>query len=64
MVIIAAQSTGGAIGNAIAPANAVLGTSTTGTVGKEGNVLRLTLPWTVAVALLTGIATVVLYQLA
>lgn len=62
--IIAAQSTGGAIGNAIAPANAVLGTSTTGIVGKEGEVLRLTIPWTVAMAVLTGIATVVLSGLA
>ena len=61
--IIAAQSTGGAIGNAIAPANAVLGTSTTGIVGKEGEVLRLTLPWTLAVAVLTGIVTVVLVGL-
>lgn len=60
--VIAAQSTGGAIGNAIAPANAVLGTSTTGIVGKEGDVLRLTLPWTLAVAVLIGIATVVLYR--
>jgi lactate permease len=58
--IIAAQSTGGAIGNAVAPANAVLGTSTTGTVGREGEVLRMTIPWTLAMALLTGIATVLL----
>ena len=58
--IIAAQSAGGAIGNAIAPANAVLGTSTTGIVGKEGEILRLTLPWTLATALLTGALTVVL----
>lgn len=58
--IIAAQSAGGAIGNAIAPANAVLGTSTTGIVGKEGDILRLTLPWTVAVALATGVLTVLL----
>lgn len=58
--IIAAQSTGGAIGNAIAPANAVLGTSTTGIVGREGEILRLTLPWTIAIAVLTGCLTVIL----
>ena len=58
--LIAAQSAGGAIGNAIAPANAVLGTSTTGIVGKEGDILRLTLPWTLAVAVLTGVLTVFL----
>ena len=56
--IIASQSAGGAIGNAIAPANAVLGTSTTGIVGKEGEILRLTLPWTLAIALVIGLVSV------
>jgi lactate permease len=58
--IIAAQSVGGAIGNAIAPANVVLGTGTAGAVGKEGDVLRVTLPWAVVAAVLVGIATVLL----
>ena len=56
--VIAAQSTGGAIGNAIAPANIVLGTSTAGASGKEGEVLRMTLPWVGAVAVLVGLATI------
>ncbi|HWG98284.1 MAG TPA: L-lactate permease [Pilimelia sp.] len=55
--VIAAQSTGGAIGNAIAPANIVLGTGTVGAVGQEGQVLRRTLPWTLAVAVLVGLLT-------
>jgi lactate permease len=55
--IIAAQSTGGAIGNAIAPANIVLGTSTAGAGGKEGAVLRMTLPWVAVTAVITGAAT-------
>jgi lactate permease len=58
--IIAAQSAGGAIGNAIAPANVVLGTGTAGIVGREGEVLRKTLPWAGAVAVLVGAATVLL----
>jgi lactate permease len=58
--IIGAQSTGGAIGNAIAPANVVLGTGTAGIIGREGAVLRQTLPWSVLVAVLVGIATVLL----
>lgn len=58
--IIAAQSTGGAIGNAIAPANVVLGTTTVGIVGREGEVLKRTLPWTLAVAVLVGALTVVI----
>jgi lactate permease len=58
--IIAAQSTGGAIGNAIAPANVVLGTGPAGIVGQEGAVLRKTLPWSLVVAALTGLATILL----
>lgn len=58
--IIAAQSAGGAIGNAIAPANVVLGASTAGISGQEGAILRKTLPWTVVAVLLTGAATVLL----
>lgn len=55
--IIAAQSAGGAIGNAIAPANIVLGTGTAGIIGQEGQVLRKTLPWTLGVAVLIGALT-------
>jgi lactate permease len=58
--IIAAQAAGSAYGNAIAPANVVLGTSIAGVKGSEGAVLRITLPWTVLVAVLTGVATVAL----
>jgi lactate permease len=58
--IIAAQAGGSAYGNAIAPANVVLGTSVAGVKGQEGAVLRQTMPWTVIVAVLTGIATVAL----
>jgi lactate permease len=58
--IIAAQAGGSAYGNAIAPANVVLGTSVAGVKGQEGSVLRQTMPWTVLVAVLTGLATIVL----
>ena len=61
--IIGAQSAGGAIGNAIAPANLVLGASTAGIAGREGDVLRVTMPWTIAATVLTGIATVLLVML-
>lgn len=61
--ILAAQSAGGAIGNAIAPANVVMGASTAGISGQEGAILRKTLPWTLAAFLLTGVATVVLVLL-
>ncbi|HKE97287.1 MAG TPA: L-lactate permease, partial [Povalibacter sp.] len=58
--VIAAQAGGSAYGNAIAPANIVLGTSAAGIKGQEGAVLRMTMPWTVIVAVLTGLATVAL----
>jgi lactate permease len=58
--IIAAQAAGSAYGNAIAPANIVLGTSIAGVKGQEGAVLRQTMPWTILVAVLTGLATVAL----
>jgi lactate permease len=58
--IIAGQSAGGALGNSIAPANVVLGTGTTGISGREGAVLRLTLPWALLVAVMIGIVTIVL----
>lgn len=61
--IIAAQAAGSTYGNAIAPANIVLGTSVCGIKGQEGAVLRLTLPWTIVVALITGVATIFLVLL-
>jgi lactate permease len=62
--ILAAQSAGGAIGNAIAPANLVMGASTAGISGQEGAIIRKTLPWTLAAFVLTGAATVLLVWLA
>ena len=62
--IIAAQSSGGAVGTAIAPANVALGRSAVGDDGKEGDVLRRVLPWAAVVALATGGATVLLNNLA
>ena len=42
-LVIAGQSTGGAIGNVIAPANIVLGTSTANAQGRESEVYKITL---------------------
>lgn len=58
--VLAAQGAGGATGNVIAPANLVLGTTTAGIQGQEGDILRLVLPWTVLTGVLTGIATIIL----
>lgn len=62
--IIAAQAGGSAYGNAVAPANIVLGTSVAGIKGQEGAVLRTTMPWTILVAALTGLATIAMVVLA
>jgi lactate permease len=61
--ILAAQSAGGAVGNAIAPSNLVMGATTAGISGQEGAILRKTLPWTLAAFVLTGLATVLLVWL-
>lgn len=62
--IIAAQAAGSAYGNAIGPANIVLGTSITGIKGQEGAVMKLAIPWTIIVAILTGFGTIALVMLA
>jgi len=56
--ILGGQTAGGAIGNAISPGNVILGTTAVGIVGKEGDVLRKTIPWVAAVAALVGLAIV------
>ncbi len=61
--LIAGQSTGGAIGNAIAPANIILGTSTTQQSGKIGEILKLTLPYAAAAAVLVGFATILINKM-
>jgi lactate permease len=62
-LVVAAQSVGGAIGNAIAPANVVLGTGTAGIAGKEGDVLRVTLVYAAIAGVLAALASVVIYWL-
>lgn len=58
--VLAAQSTGGAVGNVVAPTNIIMGTTTAGAGGKEGEIMRKTIPWAAAVAVLTGLATILL----
>ncbi len=58
--VLAGQGAGGATGNVIAPANIVLGSSTAGIAGQEGEILRKVLPWTIMTGVLTGIATIIL----
>lgn len=52
--VLAAQSAGGAVGAAISPSKIILGTSTVGLLGREGDVMRRLLPLGCAAALLMG----------
>ncbi|MRX74170.1 L-lactate permease [Bacillus lacus] len=61
--VIAAQSTGGAIGNAISPANVILGTSTAGIKGKDSEVLKITLIFALISGALVAGASVLLHFL-
>ncbi|NIN11946.1 MAG: L-lactate permease, partial [Gemmatimonadales bacterium] len=42
LVILGAQTTGGALGSMLAPAKVIVGCSTTGLAGQEGKVMRIT----------------------
>lgn len=53
--ILAAQTTGGAIGTVVGPSTILLGTTTAGCQGKEGDVLRFMLPIVAVEAIITGI---------
>lgn len=53
--ILGAQTAGGSAGNMIAPGNVLLGTTTAGILGKEGDVLRITIPLFAMVAIIIGV---------
>ena len=57
-VILAAQTTGGALGSMIAPAKIIVGCSTVGLSGKEGPVLRATLGYGLVITTVIGLATI------
>lgn len=55
-IVMAAQTTGGAIGNVISPGNVLLGTSTAGILGKESEVYKSVLSF----ALIAGVAVAII----
>jgi lactate permease len=61
--VLAAQAAGGTVGNVIAPANIVIGTSAARIPGQEGAILRRALPWTIGAGVVTGILTIILNYL-
>ncbi len=57
-LILAAQTTGGALGSMIAPAKILVGCSTVGLAGKEGPVLKTTLRYGIVITGIVGIITI------
>lgn len=58
LIILGAQNVGGAIGSMFAPAKVIVGCSTAGLAGQEGEVLRLNLIYGVLIVALAGVLTV------
>jgi lactate permease len=56
-LILAAQTTGGALGSMIAPAKIIVGCSTVGLAGKEGPVLKATLRYGIMITGMIGLVT-------
>jgi len=59
-LVLGAQAAGAAVGNAISPADALLGATTVRDPSLMGGVLRLAIPWAVVTGLLISFATVLL----
>lgn len=59
-LILAAQTTGGALGSMIAPAKILVGCSTVGLSGKEGPVLKATLRYGLIITAIIGVITMLL----
>jgi len=55
-VILAAQTTGGSLGSMLAPAKIIVGCSTAGLAGEEGQVLRRTIIYGLLITLAVGLA--------
>jgi lactate permease len=56
-LILAAQTTGGALGSMVAPAKIIVGCSTVGLAGKEGPVLKATLRYGMVITCMIGLVT-------
>ncbi len=50
LIILGAQTTGGALGSMLAPAKVIVGCSTAGLAGQEGEVMKKTLPYGLLIA--------------
>ena len=55
VLAVGANSSGGVLGKMISPQNLAVGTSSTGLQGKEGDLFRLVLPWSIILAVVMAI---------
>lgn len=62
-ILIAAQTTGGSLGSMIAPAKLIVGCSTVGMKERDGEVLRITLPYGLLIGLVMGVITLVISKM-
>lgn len=62
-LLIAAQTAGGSIGSMLAPAKIIVGCSTTGLKGRDGEVMRLTVPYGLAIGLGLGLLALIFSRL-
>lgn len=62
-LLIAAQTTGGSLGSMIAPAKIIVGCSTVGLQGRDGEVLKITLPYGLLIGLAIGIVAFVMTRM-
>lgn len=62
-VVLGAQSAGGAIGSAVSPSKIILGTTTAGILGREGEVLKKILSITAPATIVIGVIVYVLVAL-
>jgi len=60
LIMAAAQTAGGSIGSMLAPAKVIVGTSTVGLTGREGDVIGKTLKYCIFIALILGAITLAL----
>jgi len=58
-IILAAQTTGGALGSVVAPTKVIVGASTAGREGQEGDILRKLLPVICVLLLIVSILTMI-----
>jgi lactate permease len=63
VILLAAQTVGGSLGSMIAPAKLAVGSSTNELKGREGEVLRITLPICLGITLVIGLITLMLVYL-